>query len=116
MVSNLNLSELIDKDTSSFTLKKFNNIIVFEMDEVIDQKSENYTFDFIIYGRINKELEPDTIKTKFELRRIQNVFADCEFNIRLNQTADLKCHVNLDEHKEKEVFKFRTIEFQYKDI
>ena len=115
MVSNLNLSELIDKDTSSFTLKKFNNIIVFEMDEVVDQKSENYTFDFIIYGRINKELEPDTIKTKFELRRIQNVFADCEFNIRLNQTADLKCHVNLDEHKEKEVFKFRTIEFQYKD-
>ena len=115
MVSKLNLSELIDKDTSSFTLKKFNNIIVFEMDEVVDQKSENYTFDFIIYGRINKELDPDTIQTKFELRRIQNVFADCEFNIRENQTADLKCHVNLDEHKEKEVFKFRTIEFQYKD-
>jgi hypothetical protein len=115
MVSKLNLSELIDKDTSSFTLKKFNNIIVFEMDEVVEQKSENYTFDFIIYGRINKELEPDTIQTKFELRRIKGVLADCEFNIRENQTADLKCHVNLDEHKEKEVFKFRTIEFQYKD-
>ena len=115
MVSQLNISELIDKDSSSFTLKKFNNITVFEMDEVVDQKSENYTFDFIIYGRINKELEPDTIQAKFELRRIKNVLADCEFNIKENQTAVLKCHVNLDEHKEKEVFKFRTIEFQYKE-
>ena len=115
MVSKLNLSELKDKDTSSFTLKMFNNIIVFEMDEVVEQKSENYTFDFIIYGRINKELEPDTIQTKFELRSINDSLADCEFNIRENQTADLKCQVNLEKHKEKEVFKFKTIEFQYKD-
>jgi hypothetical protein len=115
MISKLNLDELKDKDTSSFTLKKFNDVTVFEMDEVVDQKSENYTFDFIIYGRINKELEPDIIQTKFELRRIKNIFADCEFHIRENQTADLKCHVNLEEYKEKEVFKFRTIEFQYKD-
>ena len=115
MISKINISELIYKDTSSFTLKKYNNIIVFEMDEVEDQKSENYTFDFIIYGRINKELEPDTIQTKFELRSIKGVLADCEFNIRENATADLKCHVNLEEHKEKEVFKFKTIEFQYKD-
>ena len=115
MISKLNLDELKDKDTSSFTLKKFNNIIVFEMDEVVDQKSENYTFDFIIYGRINKELEPDIIQTKFELRRIKNIFADCEFHIKENQTADLKCHANLEEYKEKEIFKFRIIEFQYKD-
>ena len=115
MISKLNLDELKDKDTSSFTLKKFNDITVFEMDEVVDQKSENYTFDFIIYGRINKELEPDIIQTKFELRRIKNIFADCEFHIKENQTADLKCHVNLEEYKEKEIFKFRTIEFQYKD-
>ena len=114
MISELNIDELKDKDTSSFTLRKFNNVTVFEMDEVVDQKSENYTFDFIIYGRINKELEPDIIKTKFELKRIKNIFADCEFHIKENQTAELKCHVNLEEHKEKEVFKFRTIEFQYK--
>jgi len=115
MISKLNLDELKDKDTSSFTLKKFNDVTVFEMDEVVDQKSENYTFDFIIYGRINKELEPDIIQTKFELRRIKNIFADCEFNIRENQTADLKCHVNLEEYKEKDIFKFKTIEFQYKE-
>ena len=115
MISKLNLDELKDKDTSSFTLRKFNDIIVFEMDEVVDQKSENYTFDFIIYGRINKKLEPDIIQTKFELRRIKNIFADCEFHIKENQTADLKCHVNLEEYKEKEIYKFRTIEFQYKD-
>ena len=115
MISELNIDEIKDKDTSSFTLKKFNDITVFEMDEVVDQKSENYTFDFIIYGRINKELEPDIIQTKFELRRIKNIFADCEFNIKENQTADLKCHVNLEEYKEKELFKFKTIEFQYKD-
>ena len=115
MISELNINELLDKDTSSFTLRKFSNVTVFEMDEVVDQISENYTFDFIIYGRINKALEPDVIKTKFELKRIKNIFVDCEFTIRENQTADLKCHVNLDEVKEKEVFKFRTIEFQYKE-
>ena len=114
MISKLNLDELKDKDISSFTLKKFNDITVFEMDKVVDQKSDNYTFDFTISGRINKELEPDTIQTKFELRRIKNVFVDCEFNIKENQTAELKCHVNLEEHKDIEEFKFRTIEFQYK--
>jgi len=115
MISELNLDELKDKNISSFTLKMFDNITVFEMDEVFDQKSENYTFDFIIYGKINKELEPDTIKTKFKLRRIKDAFADCEFNIGENQTADLKCHADLEGYKENEVFKFKTIEFQYKE-
>ena len=41
--------------------------------------------------------------------------ADCEFNIRENKIADLKCQVNLEKYKEKEVYKFKTIEFQYKD-
>ena len=114
LIPKINLEELKDKDISSFTLKKFNDITVFEMDKIVDQKSDNYTFDFTISGRINKELEPDTIHTKFELRRIKNLFVDCEFNIKENQTAELNCHVNLEDHKDREEFKFRTIEFQYK--
>jgi len=96
MISKLNIDEIKDKDKdiSLFTLKKFIDITVFEMDEVAEQKYENYIFDFIIYSRINKELEPDIIQTKFEFRRIKNIFADCEFNMKENQTAILKYHVN----------------------
>ena len=93
MISELNIDEIKDKDTSSFILKKFNDITVFEIDEVVKQKSENYTFYFIIYIRINKELEPDIIQTKFKLRRIKNIFDDCEFNIKENQAAVLKCRL-----------------------
>ena len=49
------------------------------------------------------------------MKNIKNAYADCEFNIRENQTADLKCHVNLEDYKEYETFKFKTIEFQYKE-
>ena len=51
MISEQNFDELKDKDISSFTLKKYNEIIVFEMDEVVEQKSENYTFNFTINGK-----------------------------------------------------------------
>ena len=68
MISKLNLDDIKNKDTSSFTLKMFNNIIEFEMDEVVDQISKNYTFDFNINGKINKELNPDSIHTSLKLK------------------------------------------------
>ena len=81
---------------SSFTLEMFNDIIVFEMKEVVDQISKSHTFDFIINGKINKKLNPDSIHTTLKLIRIKNAYADCEFNIRENQEADLKIHANLE--------------------
>ena len=39
MISELNLEDLKDKDVSSFTLRMFNEITLFEMNEVVDQKS-----------------------------------------------------------------------------
>ena len=67
MISELKLFMIKNKDVSSFTLRMFNDIFVFEMNDVVVQKSENYTFDFIIYGKINKELEPDHILTQLKL-------------------------------------------------
>ena len=111
MISELNIDEIKDKDTSSFILKKFNDITVFEIDEVVKQKSENYTFYFIIYIRINKELEPDIIQTKFKLRRIKNIFDDCEFNIKENQAAVLKCRLKQEEYEEKEYLNLKQLNF-----
>ena len=115
MISELNLTDLKNKDVSSFTLKMFDDITVFEMDKVVNQKSDNYKFDFTISGKINRELEPDTIKTKFKFIGLENKTADCEFIIKKNQTADLKCYVDLKNYKDKEPFKFKTIEFKYKE-
>ena len=115
MISELNLAEIKDKDVSSFTLKMFDDITVFEMDEVANQISEDYKFDFTISGQINRELEPDTIKANFKLIGIVNKTADCEFNIKENQTADIKCYVDLKNYKDKEPFRFKTIEFKYKE-
>ena len=115
MISDLNFENIKNKNVSSFTLKMLDDITVFEMDQVVDQKFNDYKFEFAISGKINRELEPDTIRTKFKFADLENKDADCEFIIKENQKAYLKCYVDLENYKDKETFKFKTIEFKYKE-
>ena len=115
MISNINFDEIINKEHSSFTFDMLDEIIVFEIQNIIDQKFDNYTFNFSIYGKINKELEQDSVKTELQFIGIKNKTASCVFNIRGNKNADLQCNINLEDHKEYGVFKFKTLEFKYKE-
>ena len=50
-----------------------------------------------------------TLKAILEFVEI-NKPAECDFNIRDNQKADIKCNINLENYKEYKEFTFKTIE------
>ena len=114
MISNTDLKVIINKETSSFNFSMLSEIVTFEMEDVINQFSDNYIFDFTIYGKINKELEPTSLKAELEFVEIDKV-AKCEFSIRENQKADIKCNINLEDYKEYKEFTFKTIEIEFED-
>jgi hypothetical protein len=114
MISNTDLQVIINKDTSSFNFSMLSEIVTFEMEDVINQISNNYIFDFTIYGKINKDMNETTLKAVLEFVEI-NKPAECDFNIRDNQKADIKCNINLENYKEYKEFTFKTIEIEFEN-
>ena len=114
MISNTDLQVIINKDTSSFNFSMLSEIVTFEMEDVINQYSTNYIFDFTIYGKINKDLNETTLKAVLEFVEIDKP-AQCDFNIRENQKADIKCNINLENYKEYKEFTFKTIEIEFEN-
>ena len=111
MISNTDLQVIVNKDTSSFNFSMLSEIVTFEMEDVINQLSNNYIFDFTIYGKISKDLNETTLKAELEFVEIDKP-AYCDFNIRENQKADIKCNINLENYKEYKEFTFKTIEIE----
>ena len=90
-------------------------IVTFEMEDIVNQKSNNYIYDFTIYGKINKDLKKQTIKGKIKFVEIKNATGDCEINIRENRNADIKCYINLEKYPENKVVSIKTMEIQNKE-
>jgi hypothetical protein len=111
MISNTDLQVIVNKDTSSFNFSILSEIVTFEMEDVINQLSNNYIFDFTIYGKISKDLNETTLKAELEFVEIDKP-AYCDFNIGENQKADIKCKINLENYKEYKEFTFKTIEIE----
>ena len=84
------------------------------MDEVKNQTSEDFHFDFTINGKINKKLEPNVIKTKIPLVEVDEQ-ADCKFAIEDNNKANLNCIVNVENYKEIKTFSFKSSEIMRED-
>ena len=110
IVSNTELSNLQNKEKSNFTLGNLIETTTFKMDEIKNQTSDNYIFDFTINGEINKELEENIIKGKIEIAEIKNESADCKLNIKKNKKADLNCVINVEKYKEYKILSFKTSE------
>ena len=110
IVSNTELSNLQNKEKSNFTLGNLIETTTFKMDEIKNQTSDNYIFDFTINGEINKELEENIIKGKIEIAEIKNESADCKLNINKNKKADLNCVINVEKYKEYKILSFKTSE------
>ena len=84
-------------------------LITFEMNEVKNQTSDNYTFDFKIDGKINKDMEPITIERKFELIEVEDE-ADCKFIVEEEKKANFNCKMSIEKYKEIRSFSFKTSE------
>ena len=110
VVSEIELSNLENKQNSTFTLQNLVEAIIFEMDEIQNQTSKNYSFDFKISGKINKELEQTTIEGNIELAEIKNKTAECIFIIKDNSNADLICQLNIEEFREYKTLSFKASE------
>ena len=115
MVANVDLDIITNKTTSSFTLSMASEIVTFEMEDIVNQKSNNYIYDFTIYGKINKDLKKQTIKGKIKFVEIKNATGDCEINIREKRNADIKCYINLEKYPENKVVSIKTMEIQNKE-
>ena len=112
IVSQTNLKELENKYYSNFTLSDLLKIVTFKMDEIKDIISSDYNFEFEIKGTINKKKNPVIINDSLELYEVEEK-VDCNFIIEENQTAYLKCKINLENYTNVKVFSFRT--YQIKD-
>ena len=121
LLKNSNLEELAStfdltnlKKDSSFTLKNLLKIATFEMDEIKNQTSENYSFDISITGKLNREMEPTTFDTKIGLAEIDKK-ADCKFTIEQDKNANLQCQVNINEYKSYKTFSFKATDITNND-
>ena len=114
IVSEFNLSEIENKINSSFSDKNLSEIVLFNIDNITNQTSFNYVFNFTIDGQLNKYLEPTILDSKLKLMEINKTF-DCKFNIRENQKANLYCYLNLEGNENHKIFTFKTFEIKNRE-
>jgi hypothetical protein len=110
MTSNVNCEEMKNKTQPLYTLVNLTNTISFKMEDIINQKSDNYIFDVNLNGKLNKELPENTIDVQLELKGITDRKADCQFNIEKNKNANLNCKINLEGHEDMKEFSFKKLE------
>ena len=110
MTSNVNCEEMKNKTLPLYSIKDLENTYSFKMEDIINQKSENYIFDINLNGKLNKELPKNTIDAKLELKGITDRKADCQFNIEENKNANLNCKINLEGHEDIKEFSFKKLE------
>ena len=79
------------------------------MDEVKNQTSNDFKFDFKIVFKINKDMEPIAIERKFELVEVEDE-ADCKFIVEEKNKANFNYKMNIEKNKEIRQFTFKTSE------
>ena len=97
------------KKAPEFTIVELLRYATFEINEIKNITSKNYLFDFKIEGKINKEISTKTIDSELELNEIEER-AKCIFIIEEDKKANLKCNINIKNHKDKKIFTFKTLE------
>ena len=102
------LENLVNITESSFTFEDLMKIVIFTMNEKVDNiKTNNFIFNFTIKGKLNKEISQISLKRGFTLIEIDTK-ANCKFTIGENKTADLSCFLNVEKHKNIKTFSFKT--------
>ena len=110
IISNENLSDLINKNDSNFTNEELNKIIIFKMDEIKNITLQEYEAVFIINGKINKEINPTIMEAELNMVETKNLSAKCKFIIEERNRSSLNCAININPNKDQKAFSFKTSE------
>ena len=58
-----------------------------------------YHFDLTLNGKLNKDLQEQSLNVQIPLNQIKDRKVGCTFNIKRNKSADLICDLNFKEYK-----------------
>ena len=79
--------------------------------------TEDYYFDFKIDGKLNKQLDSFQIYKMMDISENDDgLAANCSFIAEENQSANLKCKLNISEYKNQKYFLFKTSEISDEKI
>ena len=115
VIENTNIENLDKLTKPTYTLNNFLKTCIFSLDEIKNQTSENYEFNFTLKGKLDTDLEPANIEAKLALSEISDKKADCNFNIKGNKEADLSCNLNIENYKDYKVLSFKVAEIGDKE-
>ena len=113
LVAETDIENLDKKEKPSYTVANFLKTVTFSInkEDLHEQNSNDYKYDFTINGKLNKELSPMSFEAQLALAEVKDKKADCIFNVKENKTADLNCKVNLAEYKGQfDTFSFKVAE------
>jgi hypothetical protein len=103
-----NVGDIANKEYPSYTIKNLANTIVFNIDKIENQTSENYIFDFKIDGKLDKEMKPIVFGTQLDLNEIEDKIK-CNFEVEKYNNANLNCSLNIEKYKDIDIFSFKTL-------
>ena len=101
----------IKKEESDYSLQKFLTTVVFTLDEIKNQTSNNYKFDFILKGNIQGNINKEKINIEIPFAEIDKN-AKCILNIKETKNADLNCNISLEEYTDYNIFSFKSVSFE----
>ena len=111
LAKKMDLADLKNKNETTFELQNFFDLIIFNPDEVNNIISKDYHFDLTLNGKINRELNEESIDVQIPLNIEENKTVGCKFNIKADKNADLKCDLNLEAYKDTyKVFALKVTE------
>jgi hypothetical protein len=113
LAQSTDLKNLGNKNKTSFELKNYIDLVVFNPNEVNNITSKDYHFDLTLSGKLNKDLQEQSLNVQIPLNQIQDKKVGCTFNIKTDRNADLSCDLNLEEYK---VNNFTTFSLKVTEI
>ena len=115
LVQTTDLSSLALKTKPSFDLKSFIGLAIFSPDEVNNITSEDYHFNLKLNGKLNQDLQEQSLNVQIPLNQIKDKKVGCTFNIKTDRNADLSCDLNLEEYKVNNYTQFSLKVTEIKD-
>ena len=110
LLKNIGLNNMLN-DKPNFQLQDLMKYIIFEINNITNQTSENYIFNFQIEGKLNKEINNENIDIDLELNEIEDKI-NCKFIVENNITGILNCLLDINNYKNKTYFTFKTSEIK----
>ena len=105
------LKNLAKKEKSTFDLRSYLDLVVFSPDEVNNITSKDYHFNLALNGKLNKDLQEQSLNVQIPLNQIKDKKVGCTFNIKSDRNAELKCDLDFEEYEDNyNIFSLKVTE------